>query len=258
MTRARPALLALDIALCAVILVVGAGVVTTRARLHSYDAAAKEIASWAAAQGIARIAWPADRREAVPALLASGVTPVLVDSATPPAQDLAINSTPVLVSTDRGHLAVLTRAELQVGDLHAAVIDLAAAAKVPLAKGEALGEQISRPYLYAPLRDSLQVRASKPMVVPVTLAAGHYVLTMAVFDPGSKASATLAATRRGAPLAATTMRLPSVVTTPMRIELDVADPVPAAVDLRLVVTGPGSGGNGYIHEWELRREDGTS
>jgi hypothetical protein len=250
----RSWLLVLDIAICAVLVLSAISVVAVRAQLHASDGDAVAIADWARGRGLTRVAWPDDRREAVPALLAAGVTPVLVPAVSPPAQLLALNATPVLVTTDQDDLASLSRDELRSGPYIARVIDLGKAGAVPIADGESIGEQISRPYVFSPLRDSRRVLPGQPWSAPVTLAAGHYLLRVAVFDPQYKGFAALSAAIGDRPLGATTpKRLETGVIEPIRVEFDVTDEA-AVVQLELVVTGP-PGAVGAVHEWDLHRQD---
>src|SRR5438552_2908804 len=59
------------------------------------------------------------------------------------------------------------------GPLVMRLVDLRAAARVALRRGEATGELISRPYRYAPLRNSLRITLSDSYTKTVTLAPGR-------------------------------------------------------------------------------------
>jgi len=253
----RGALLALDVGICAVLLVFAVSFVAIRSNLHQYNSDAEAIAQWATSLGKTRIAWPADKREAVPKLLASDVTPVLVASPHPPAQQLFVNNTPILVTTDPDYLSSLSTDQFQSGPFTARVIDLIKAHSVPIANGEAIGEQVSRPYLYAPLRNSRPIAAGKPWATKVILEAGHYSFTVAIFDPRARGIGTLTVGIGDKQLATKASRLQSAMFTPMSVEFDVPDKKPVAVDIKIAVTGPATGGavNGFVHEWEVRRQD---
>ena len=253
--RIRYALL--DIAIVAVIVVHVAAFLILRERQQRFDNDAREVAAWMAELDLERVAWPAAHREAVPALLDAGVIPVLVDPDVAP-QDLAVNDTGVLVvnGPPPDRLTATLSDERDLGSLTAYRVDLGRAASAPLAPGEAVGEEIARPYVYAPLRDSEVIRTGEPFRTALRLAPGRYVFSAELFDPMRRSSARLSARIRGRSLAAETMRLGPVVDEPTTLEFVVGGDRPRPVAVTVARRGPdGAQGTALMHAWHVERQE---
>ncbi len=109
----------------------------------------------------------------MPALLAAGVTPVLVDPDVA-AQQLAVNRTPVIATTEGDRPPLAPTATFDAGAFTASMIDLDVAKTVPLEVGEHVGVEYARPYRYAPIGPSLPIQPGGPVRVDLRLASGSY------------------------------------------------------------------------------------
>ena len=256
-TRVRDALL--DVAIVAVIVVHVGAFFVLRERQHRFDDEVREIAAWMESDGLERLAWPAGHREAVPSLLGDGLTPVLVDPDVAP-QDLAVNDTSVLVTSGAppDRLAGVLTDELDVGSLTAHRVDLERAASIPLEPGESVGEQISRPYVYAPLRDSLIIGPGESFSRTLQLAPGRYVLSAELFDPTETSAARLAVTTPLGAIARETMRLRPVVHEPTTLGFVVEGARSRPVTVAVVRQGPaGEPDTVLMHAWQVQRRETT-
>lgn len=251
MTRLRDIIV--DLAIVVVIVLFGAVFFVARRDHTRYDGNARAIAMWARDQGVSRIAWPEDLRASVPVLLHNKVAVVLVDEGRLAPQQLAVNQTPVVVTRGEPPLKVTTRARYTSGPFVVRLIDLGDAAKVPLEPGQQVGEEISRPYRYAPLRDSRVVAYGKPFAVAVRLGPGRYVFTSEAFDPKTRASVRLVAAHATRALAETTSRASRIVQTPNELAFSVSQRQPVDVVLRTEALGPADASL-LVHAWHLTRE----
>jgi hypothetical protein len=251
MARLRDILI--DLAVVVVVVVFGAAFFVARRDHARYDGNAKAIAMWARDQGVSRIAWPQDLRTSVPVLLHDNVAVVLVDEGRLAPQQLAVNRTPVVVTRGEPRLHVTTRRRYTSGPFVARLIDLGEAAKVPLEPGQEVGEEISRPYRYAPLRDSRIIDYDKPFAVAVRLGPGHYLFTSEAFDPKRRASVRLVAKQATHVLAEMTRKASRIVQTPYELAFSVSGRQPVDVVLRTEALGP-AGASLRVHAWRLTRE----
>ena len=254
--RIRYALL--DVAIVAVIVVHVAAFFVLRERQQRFDAEAREVATWMAELDLERVAWPAAHREAVPALLDAGVTPVLVDPDVAP-QDLAVNDTGAIVVSGppSGRLTATLSDERDLGSLTAYRVDLERAASTPLAPGETVGEEIARPYVYAPLRDSEVIPTGEPFRTTLRLAPGRYTFSAELFDPTHRSSARLSARIRARVLTGETVRLRLVVYEPTTLEFVVPGDRPQPLTLVVARRGDGGRGTALMHAWQVERQDST-
>jgi hypothetical protein len=248
--RARWPALLLDIGVVVVIVGFAIAFFGFRAQHHRDDGDARAIAKWARSHDVERIAWPRDLRGAVPALLAAKTTPVLVDPSTP-AQAFALNQTGVVVTHDDAprSLAGIERARRSFGALDAHLIDLGKAAFEPLPAGAVAEVEIARPYLYAPLRDSVDLQRA-PLSTTLVLAPGRYRFEADVFAPHG-GDATLRAVTGSQPIADRTVALAQVVQRPTPLDFEVAGAPGSRSTVTITVTaGPGS--RAFLHAWRVR------
>jgi hypothetical protein len=250
MTRLRDILV--DLAVVAVIVVFGAAFFVARRDHARYDGDARAIAKWALDQGVNRIALPQDLRASVPVLLHNNVVPVLVDQGQLAAQQLAVNDTPVVVTRGEPPLNVTTQRRYTSGPFVARLINLGEAANVPLDAGQHVGEEISRPYRYAPLRNSRVIAQSKPFAVPVRLGPGRYVFTSEVFDPQERASVRLVVSEGTRVLGEATRRASRIVQAPTELPFSVFGSQPIEVVLGTEAVSADS--SVLLHAWRLTRE----
>jgi hypothetical protein len=251
MTRLRDTLV--DLAVVVVVVVFGAAFFVARRDHTRYDGNAKAIATWARDQGVSRVAWPQDLRTSVPVLLHNKVVVVLVDERRLAPQQLAVNHTPVVVTRGEPPLNVTTRGRYTSGPFVVRLIDLGEAAKVPLEPGQQVGEEISRPYRYAPLRDSRFIAFGKPLTVSLRLSAGRYVFTSEAFDPKLRASVRLVATQATHVLAEMTRKASRIVQTPYELAFSLSGRQPVDVVLRTEAFGAADVSL-RVHAWRLTRE----
>jgi hypothetical protein len=228
-----------------------------------YADEARDIADWALAHDVARIAWPADLRAAVPALLDAGVTPVLVEPSEVNAQQLVLNDTPVLVGRDLpADLDEVTADRHEAGALDAALVDLDAAAPQPLDDGEAVEIEYSRPYIYAPIRDSQPLVVGEQLEFPLTLAPGSYVLRTEAYDPETSLDMILSAIRGDGTPMFVAHELKERVFEPQELRFDVPGTEPQEVELRIEVwpradaePGDEETAGAILHGWTMERVD---
>jgi hypothetical protein len=254
----------LDAAIVTVLVGFAATFLALRAEQHRDDAAAEEIAAWAQSRGVTRIAWPVARRGAVPRLRADGITPVLYEPAIAAAQNAAVNDTPIVVVDDPADLdvtGIATGQTMQAGELRAVGVDLEAAAAAPVPVGRAVGQELSRPFVYAPIADPARFTADEPFRVDFVLTAGSYRLAVAVFDPVSgedgnaSTEARVSLTSGGRVVFEDQEPLEPLVLEPfertVRIEGAAAGPV--TLEVRLVGRAGAPRGAGYLHAWSVER-----
>jgi hypothetical protein len=220
-----------------------------------YDGEARAIAAWMHDHGRERLAWPEELRAAVPTLLDSGVTPVLVDSEVAP-QQLAVNDTDVAVTHGTSDLADISRGEFEAGSLTARVVDLEAAATMPLRPGEFVGQDIARPYRYAPLRDSRPITSDDPFRTTLTLSPGRYVFAVEAFAPERGVQLLRSVAANGQTLAASTGALALYVLGPAELAFAVRGTDTQAVMLRVAIAGGGDS-TAFMHGWSVTRLDRT-
>jgi hypothetical protein len=255
-TRARNALI--DVVVLAVVVGFGVAFVVARHDQTRYDPAARAIAAWSQRQGLSRVAWPVAQRAAVPTLLHSHVTPVLFDAQHPVPQQFAVNDTAVIV-TPGGHddpstpqLDAATRARFRSGGFLARVVDLSVLARVPLAPGESVSQEISRPYVYAPLRDSRAITSSSPLATHLTLAAGRYVVRIEAFDPSRPAGMRIAVAHNSRSIAAGSFRLRNVVSAPTTMPFAIPSVGAGPFTIAFSSDEP-SGSPVLVHGWSVER-----
>jgi hypothetical protein len=247
----------LDIAIVVVLVSHLVAFVVLRNTQIRHDGEARGIAAWMHDQGHERLAWPEQLRAAVPALLDNGVTPVLVDPDVAP-QQLAVNQTRVAVTQGDSDLAGITRGQFRTGSLTARMVDLEAAAATPLRPGQYVSQNIARPYIFSPVRDSRLITPDEPFTMTLTLAPGRYVLSVEVFDPELAASLRVSATANRQTLAAATMMLDPVVKEPAELPFAVSGRAALAVNVRVAVANaPNSTTTAFMHEWSVTRTDRT-
>lgn len=250
----RRALLALDVAIVAVLVAHVTAFALARADQHRHDGDAEAIAAWAQARGVERIAWPAELRAAVPALLDAGATPVLVDTDPLVPQQLALNRAPVVVARHAAAApATIERARFTRGPFTVQHVDLDAARAVPLRTGQSVGEEISRPYRYAPLRDSRRIPPEEPMTLRFSLAPGRYRFAVEAFDPERRARVVLTVGSGSGRLAREDVRLEEVVRRPHEVEFEVGTEGVQPVVVRASARGDGADASALVHAWRLER-----
>lgn len=176
-------LLAVDVVVLLVLLGGGAALVLSWVAQHADDDDAAAAASLAHEHG-GRLVWPAERREAVPALLDAGTEPVLADGPVAP-QQLALWGAPVVIGPPEQPPPSFSLDTRPVGELVGHVVDLARAGQVPLTPGEAVGEQFARPFGYAPLRESVELEADVPLRRSLALEPGAYTVSVEAFAPAA-------------------------------------------------------------------------
>lgn len=256
-TRRRSALVAaadvLVVATIATVLVV-AGLVFIRQR--AYDDAAADIAAWARDQGADRVAWPADAREAVPALLDGGVIPVLLDEPVPP-QQYAVARTDVVVTKVGAPSPAYVVESHRTGDLIAHRVDLDEAGSVPLEVGDTISEEISRPYRYAPLRPSASLPPGEVLERELSLEPGRYEVRVEAYV-GIEAEAPVAAllvvlAPAGGDFLADGGRVDRVVHEPLVVELTVPDGLGPEAVLGIGPFGEPGTPTVFVHGWSISR-----
>lgn len=226
-----------------------------------YTDEASDIAEWAEAEGVSRIAWPDELRAAVPTLREAGITPVLYDPPELNAQQLVLNDTPIVVTRDSSDpFADISTDEHSAGSLDAQLVDLEATSTVPLDTGQSIEMEYSRPYLYAPILDSHRLEVGEPLQVPATLAAGTYVLTTEAFDHDVRLALTLSARPHDGTPVAQQYELAPVVFEPQIFGFGVEDLDAGPFTIQMEVTpvaGAPEGGDtptsAFLHRWSLER-----
>ncbi|HEX5096825.1 MAG TPA: hypothetical protein VFX21_12450 [Acidimicrobiia bacterium] len=246
--------LLIDIAVVVILVSHAVAFVVIRQHRTRYDGEARAIASWMHDQGEDRVAWPAELRGSVPALLSANVTPVLVDDARVAPQQLAVNDTGVVVTRDGDRLGDVTGESFDAGDLTAHVVKLDAAAATPLASGDIVGQNIARPYRFAPIRNSLRLTEDEPFRMELTLDPGRYQLAVEAFAPQRQRD--LVTTIATKPVQRTTTRLRQVVQAPIVVPFTVGPDDAQPVKVRLAVAGDGKP-QAFVHQWTVRRTDGA-
>jgi hypothetical protein len=248
----------IDVAALAVVVGFGFAFLVTRHDQTRYDSAARAIADWSQRQGPTRIAWPVAQRAAVPTLLHTHVTPVLFDAQHAVAQQFAVNDTAVVV-TSEGHdgpaarqLDAATRAQFRSGEFLARLVDLSVLARVPLAPGESVSQEISRPYVYAPLRDSLAITSSSPLKTNLTLDAGRYVVSIEAFHPTGPARMRITATHDSGAIAASTRRVQNVVNAPTTMSFAIPSGGAGSITISFR-SNESSGSPVLVHGWSVER-----
>jgi hypothetical protein len=240
----------------AVVLVLAGHVVAfgvVRAGLHRHDGVAATFATAVSTVGGSRVGWPVDRREAVPALLEAGLTPVLLDPERSPPQHLAVNEVAfAAVPAGDTSLDDVTTDRWPLGSLDVRRIDLARAAATPILQGEEVGEELSRPYRYAPVRDSAEVTVDAPFVRSLELAPGRYRLSVDGFDPERGAQALVV--RAGAEvLARSGGPLAPVAGAPLGGDFEVSGGAVRTVRIEVRPVPAGSDGRVLVHGWRVER-----
>jgi hypothetical protein len=217
-----------------------------------HDDEARAIATWAREQGVTRIAWPEDLRESVPTLVGERVTPILVNDSDIVPQNIAVNRTPVVVTRAGGNPGVPALDSFRAGALVAQLVDLSVAGGVPLAGDDSAGEEIARPYVYAPLRDSRRIAAGSPFTTRLVLSPGEYVVAIEAFDVerGSRLRITAATGFRS--LTDVTRQVENIVREPTIVSFSVPRTVAVSVRLRFIAVG-GHNAAVLIHRWSIER-----
>ena len=246
--------LLIDIAIVVILVGHAAAFVVIRQHRTRYDGEARAIASWMHDNGEDRVAWPAELRGTVPALLAAGVTPVLVDEARVAPQQLAVNDTGVVVTRDGDQLGEVTGESFDAGDLTAHTVDLDAAAATPLAVGDIVGQNIARPYRFAPIRNSLRLIEGEPFTTALTLEPGRYQLAVEAFSPQRRRDLVVTITTK--PRQRTKIRLGRVAEAPIVVPFTVGPDDAQRVKVRFAVAGDGKP-QAFVHQWTVRRTSGA-
>jgi hypothetical protein len=217
-----------------------------------YDGEARAIAGWMHERHEERLAWPRDLRTAVPALLDAGVTPVLTDD--PPApQQLAVNATPVVVTRHAGAVDDLAIDEFREGPFVARLVDLERAALVPLRTGEVVGEQIARPYVFAPVHDSRLLANGKAMRTMLLLAPGSYVLQVEAFVARSNGMLQVPVTVGFRLLARKQFALASTVERPLELAFRVPAGRAQTVTISFIAQQTNERTPAFLDRWQLER-----
>ena len=255
MARRRRVLVgAADLLVATTIVAVVAGAVVVVVRQRSDDGAAAAIAAWATDRGSERVAWPPERRAAVPALLASGVVPVLID-ASAPAQQYAVARTEVVVTRVGEPAPDLVVESHREGDLVAHRVDLEEAGTVPLEVGDTVSEEISRPYRYAPLRPSTSVPPGDALERELHLAPGRYEVAVEAYvgieDDDATTSIVLAPA--GGDLVADGGQVGRVVEEPLVVELVIPEGTGPGTRLGIGPLGDSGTPTLLVHGWSVTR-----
>jgi len=254
--RARNTLI--DVAVLAVVVGFGAAFLVARHDQTRYDPAARAIAAWSHRQGLTRIAWPVGQRAAVPTLLHSHVTPVLFDAQHPVPQQFVVKGTAVMVTPGRRdgpsthELDAATRAQFRSGEFLARVVDLSVLARIPLAPGESVSQEISRPYVYAPLRDSRAITSSSALATHLTLEAGRYVVRIEAFDPDGPARMRIAAAHDSRTIAAGSFGVRGIVNAPTTMSFAIPSVGAGPITIAFSSDEP-SGSPVLVHGWSVER-----
>jgi hypothetical protein len=255
-TRARNILI--DVAVLAVVLGFGGAFLVARHDQTRHDTAARAIAAWSERQGLTRIAWPVAQRAAVPTLLHSHITPVLFDTQHPVPQQLAVNDTAVMVTLggsdapSNHQLDAATRAQFRSGGFLARVVNLSVLARVPLAPGESVNQEISRPYVYAPLRDSRAITSSSPLATHLTLDAGRYVVSVEAFDPSGPALMRIAVAHDSRTISAKSFPVRNVMNAPTTMSFAVPSAGAGPIAIAFSSEEP-SDSPVLVHGWSIER-----
>lgn len=249
-------MLAADVVAVAAILAVLVVSIVVVVRQRAYDDEAADVAAWAQDRGVERVAWSADKREAVPALLDAGVVPVLVESSAP-VQQYAIAQTGVVVADGGEQAPALVQDSHRFGDLTAYVIDLDAAASVPLAVGDTVSEEISRPYRYAPLHPSAVVLPGESFRRDLYLEPGRYEVTVEAFvgvdDEKGHTSLVVLFALLGGDVVGGGGIINNVVEEPLVVDIELPEGPSSAVRLAIgPVDGEGAP-SALIHAWSVTR-----
>jgi hypothetical protein len=246
--------LLIDIAVVVILVTHAAAFVVIRQHRTRNDGEARAIAEWMHDNGEDRVAWPEDLRGTVPALLSAGVTPVLVDDAQVASQQLAVNDTGVVVTRHGNRLADVTGETFEAGDLTAHLVDLDAAAATPLEVGDFVGQNVARPYRYAPIRNSLRLTPDEPFTTELTLDPGSYRLAVEAFSP--QRGRDLVVTVATKPRQRENIRLRPVVQAPIVVPFTVGPNDAQPVLVRLAVAGDGAA-QAFVHQWTVQRTSGA-
>lgn len=203
---------------------------------HQGDSLASATVVLAKKEGINRVLWPAELRGSVPLLIQGGLVPVLTDQVPIPAQQAAVNLTPLVVTRDGSGLDEVTTAVERSGDHELRTIDVEAAEQTPIDAGQRLSREYARPYVFAPLRTSLRVTNKEPLELDFTLLPGSYRFSIDIMD--NNVSSTLDLTVSGATLVeAPPKEFRNIVMAPtiagIEVEGDGASPVQITVAFEL-------------------------
>jgi hypothetical protein len=222
-------------------------------REHSHDGDARAVAAWMHDHHEQRVAWPTSLRSSVPALLAAGVTPVLVDDNTP-VQDYAVNDTPVVVSSSPKTVVGSTTRTFKEGSLTVHLLDAKTAAATTLAAGQSVGQEFSRPYRFSPFLPSRQVSSEHPLVVHLSLRPGLYQLTVDAFDPTVRNDLVLTV-GPPEPIVRSKTKLAVIVMNPAVLDFNVgathSGTTAVPVTLTISATGPTSPATALVNGWQL-------
>jgi hypothetical protein len=244
----------IDVAVVVVLVAHAAAFVALRRHQSRDDGDARAIAAWMLERHEDRLAWPRKLRSAVPALLDAGVTPVLTDDPVAP-QQLVVNDAPIVVTRAASAARDLTLEEFRTGPLIARRVDLERAARVPLRTGETVGEQIARPYVFSPLRDSRRLRDGEPMRRSLLLAPGTYAVHVEAFRPHRGGSLRLLVTEGFLPLTKKQFPFAAIVEHPFVAEFRV--PAGGSQTVNVTFTAQDVAGRpAYLNRWQLVRTAG--
>jgi hypothetical protein len=246
--------LLIEIAVVVILVAHAVAFVVIRQQRTRYDGEARAIASWMHDNGEDRVAWPDDLRGTVPALLSADVTPVLVDEENVAPQQFAVNDTGVVVTRgDVEQVADVVGESFDAGDLTAHLVNLDEAAAIPLAVGDSVGQNIARPYRYAPIRNSLRVTSDDAFAMPLTLAPGSYTLAVEAFATDRGTELVLAVGTD--PAQRERVRLARVVRRPIEMTFTVDDDDGQPVTVRFATQGNPERRHAFVHQWQVERTD---
>jgi hypothetical protein len=256
----------LDVGVVVVLVGFASTFLVLRHEQHRDDGAAARIAAWAQEQGVTRIAWPEDRRGAVPALRSDGITPVLYEPSGSATQDAAVNDTAIRVTerpSDLDGLDLEPLGAIHAGELTATRLDLEAAASTPIELHRGVGQEISRPYVYSPIAPSARFTPEEPFTVDLVLGAGRYVVEAAVFDGVELGDSDripkrvrLTVSRGEQVMLAYEARLTAIVEQPVTRTMRIPPFLGGRMRLQIeLVTKPTDGGRniGHLHAWSVVR-----
>jgi len=255
--------LAIEAAFILVVVVHVAAAALVYRSQHRGDQLAEDTIAVAQRFQIDRVMWPAVLRGSVPKLLAAGITPVLNESPRVPAQELAVNNTPLLVTERGGHLDGLTTHNERSGTYNLRLIDIQSAGARPLQAGESIVKEIARPYIFSPLDESPKIRRTDPLRLPFTLSGGSYRFSIDIMDTNQLTSLTIGV-KGGAVESLSARKLGVIVFQPTVASIRVDandDPDRANVEITVgfeIRPGKETGKKGpdvRFHRWSLERVD---
>ncbi len=151
---------------------------------HRFDHDSAAIADLLRRDGAPRVALPFAMRTAVRVYRDRGIEPLLYDPTTIAVQAFARHDVDHVVLPKEGFeaLASFASATARVGSTTLVTVDTDAVRSAPLAAGQSISWEYSRPYRYAPISDSLLLGKSHWVEYAFELATGRYQFDIEAFS----------------------------------------------------------------------------